>query len=265
MFNNVKTILKEQIKSRDLIMRMAKFESKSKYEGHYLGSLWQYIHPAIQVAIYWTVFGLGIRGGRPIGDVPFFLWLLMGLIPWFFIAPSIIQGSNSVYSRIGLVSKMNFPISILPTIKMVVASYQFFTLLTFLIVLTLIYGITPTLQFLQIFYYIFAMYMFLFSLSTFTSTISTIIRDFQVFLQSTIRVLMYMSPIMWLPSGRLAQILRLNPVYYIIEGFRDAFLSRGWFFEDPIYTLYFWVLTFTLLYFGANAHVKFKDDFMDYM
>lgn len=265
MFKNIRLILKEQIQSRELIFQMAKFEEKSKYEGHYLGSLWQYINPAIQVGVYFVVFGLGLRGGAPIEGVPFFLWLLMGLIPWFFIAPSIVQGANSVHSRLNVVSKMNFPISILPTIKLVTASYQFIVLLLILFVLTLFYGIYPTLQTLQIFYYMFSLYFFLFALATLTSTISTIIRDFQMFLQSMIRVLMYISPIMWSPSGQLEQVFKLNPLYYILEGFRDAFLSRGWFFEDPVYMLYFWTLSLTLLYFGANAHVKFKADFVDFI
>lgn len=265
MFKNVTQIIKEQFEHKDLIVRMAAFDSKSSYQSHYLGTLWQFIHPAIQISIYWVVFGLGIRNGRPVDGIPFFIWLLLGLVPWFFIAPSIIQGANSIYQRLGLVSKMNFPVSVLPTIKIVEASYQFFALLFILVIVVLGYGISPTLYFIQILYYVFCMFFFLFSLSVLTSTISTLVRDFQTLLQSIMRVLLYLSPIIWVPSGTIEQIMKLNPLFYIIEGFRDSLLSRAWFFEDPIYLMYFWVLNLTILYFGANIHMKFRKNFMDYL
>src|SRR5690625_266776 len=106
MLKSIKDIIKEQIEYRDLILRMAQFETKGMYQTHYLGSLWQYLNPAIQVAIYYTVFGIGLRGGGATdGEVPFLVWLLLGLIPWFFIAPTMIQGSNSVHQKVNLVSR----------------------------------------------------------------------------------------------------------------------------------------------------------------
>src|SRR5690554_2361531 len=116
MFNNIKQILKEQIDYRHLVFRIAQFENRGMYQTHYLGSLWQFLSPAIQVAIYWFVFGT-IRGGAPVDGTPFFLWLLIGLIPWFFISPTLIQGSNSVHQKVTLVSQMKFPVSLLPSIR----------------------------------------------------------------------------------------------------------------------------------------------------
>lgn len=107
--NAMLTILKEQISSFPLIMRLAVYETKSKYQMNYLGVLWQFLNPLIQMLAYWFVFGLGIRGGQPIViggmEVPFIIWMLAGLIPWFFISPTILDGSNSVFKRINMVSK----------------------------------------------------------------------------------------------------------------------------------------------------------------
>lgn len=63
--NAVVKILKEQVTSFPLIMRLAAYETKSKYQMNYLGVLWQFLNPLIQMLAYWFVFGLGIRkGGR---------------------------------------------------------------------------------------------------------------------------------------------------------------------------------------------------------
>lgn len=275
MFKSIRTVLKEQYDNRTLIYRMAAFEVKGNYQIHYLGTFWQFLNPAIQISIYWFVFGLGIRGGAPVEGVPFFLWLVIGIIPWFFISPSIIQGSNSVHQKIGMVSKMDFPVSLLPTIRIASNSFQFIIMLGILLTVAFLYGITPSLYMLQIIYYTICMYVFLFAFALVTSTISTIIRDFQLFLQSMMRMLFYLTPILWdteLLVSRMGDLgafienaLKLNPLYYIIEGYRDSVLGRAWFFEDPMYMLYFWLLTFSLLYLGAKLHLTFRKNFMDYM
>lgn len=274
MFKSIKQVIKEQINHKELIFRMALFDMRSQYQNHYLGILWQFITPSIQIAIYWFVFGIGIRGGAPIqtalGEVPFVLWMLMGLIPWFFISPALIQGSNSVHQKVSLVSKMNFPISILPTTKLVGGSYSFMIMFGALIIGLLIYGISPTIYWIQLIYYIFCLYVFLFSFLMLSSTISTLIRDYQMLLQSMMRMLLYLSPILWDPTGDrvpewMTYILKLNPFYYILDGFRSSFLARGWFFEDTTYTLYFWMFTFALLFFGSKIHLKFRKNFIDYL
>jgi teichoic acid transport system permease protein len=264
----VLSILKEQLKNVHLIMRLSSFEMKSKYQMHYLGILWQFFNPAIQIFIYWLIFGLGIRNGHPVGDVPFFAWLIAGLIPWFFISPSIIQGSNSVYSKVNLVAKMNFPVSVLPSIVIVSNVVQLIVMLGVLGVVLFIYQLNPGMYLLQLPYYLAAMLLFLFAFTTLCSTISTIVRDFQVILQSLMRMMLYLTPILWVP-GQLPElldtILKLNPIYYLINGFRMTFLGEGWFFDDLEYTLYFWVATLSLLFIGATVQKKFKNRFIDYI
>lgn len=67
---------------------------------------------------YWFVFGMCnckpvITG---IEEVPFIVWKLAGLIPWFFISRTILDASNNVFKGINMVAKMNFPISSLPSV-----------------------------------------------------------------------------------------------------------------------------------------------------
>ncbi|NMM61037.1 ABC transporter permease, partial [Bacillus megaterium] len=215
--NFIGRILQEQSSNLHLIFRLALYDIKSKYQMHYLGAVWQFLNPAIQVLLYWLVFGLGIRGGQPIDDVPFFAWLIVGLIPWFFISPVIIQGANSVYTKVNLVSKMKFPVSVLPTITIISNGLQFIVMLLVLGVIFLVYGINPGIYIVQLPYYIFSLLVFLFAFTLLFSTISTIIRDFQLVLQSVMRMMLYLLPVLWDTSKlpHLFQtILKLNPLYY---------------------------------------------------
>jgi teichoic acid transport system permease protein len=101
--NDVKTIILEQINSYGIIRRISKYEEKATYQSHYLGLIWQFLNPAIQIGIYYLVFGLGVNQGKEVDGVPFIVWMLIGIIAWFFINSSILGGSNSIYKQIGMV------------------------------------------------------------------------------------------------------------------------------------------------------------------
>src|SRR5699024_4647647 len=87
-------------------------------KSNYLGIAWELLNPAIQLVIYWFVFST-IRNRDPIEiagqEVPFFSWLIGAFFLWTFCSQSIIEGSKSIYSRLKMLSKMNFPMSIIPS------------------------------------------------------------------------------------------------------------------------------------------------------
>ncbi|RHW37252.1 ABC transporter permease [Neobacillus notoginsengisoli] len=264
----IMTILKELIVNIHLIIRLAVYEVKGSYQGHYLGVFWQFLSPALQLFLYWFVFGVGLRSGKPVGETPFFIWLMVGLIPWFFLSGSILQGSNSIYSKVNLVSKMKFPVSVLPSITIVGKAFGFMLMLLILFFILFVYGINPGLYLLQLPYYLLSIFAFLFATTLLFSTISTIVRDFQQIIQSSMRMLLYLSGIFWdinrLPDVFVG-ILKLNPLYYIIAGFRDTFLGQQWFFDDWQYTLYFWSTTLLILFIGSVVHIRFRKQFIDYI
>lgn len=263
-------VIKEQIHNLNLIFRLSIYEIKSKYLLHYLGVFWEFLNPTIQLLVYWLVFGLGIRGGSgDIDGVPYFVWLLTGLTPWFFINRSINQGSNSVFRKISLVSKMKFPVSVLPTIAILSSGFIFIIMsIIMFIILYFSYGINVQIELLQLPYYIFSMLVFLFAITLLFSTISVIVRDFQSLLQQGTRILFYLSPILWDPKAFpefIQSILKLNPFYYLVSGFRNSILGREWFFQDIMYTVYFWSLTLLILLIGSTIHVKLRSRFVDYI
>src|SRR5699024_682260 len=132
-------------------------------------------------------------------------------------------------------------------------------------------GLYINVYYVQLIYFIFAAFCLLFSISLITSTISTIIRDFHMFLNSTLRMLLYLSGVLWpitllndFPT--IMRIMMLNPLYYLIEGYRAAFFGTEWYFITHWqYTLYFWGLVIVLFLIGSRLHVKFRRHFIDYL
>ncbi|MFK4998717.1 ABC transporter permease [Bacillus sp. N9] len=266
-------VLKEQIDHFYLIRRLSVYELKSSNKSNYLGTAWEIINPLIQILIYWFVFG-SIRQRADIEiapgiDVPFIYWLLGGFILWIFFYQSTIHGSKSIYSRLLMLSKMNFPMSVIPNIAIFSQFYIHLIMLGITIIIFQIAGYYLTIYFLQLFYFIFAAFCLIFAISLITSTFSTIIRDVHMLLNATLRMLLYLSPILWqitILAEPLPTILKLNPLYYLIEGYRAALFGYEWYFiVHWQYTLYFWGLVIVLFLFGSALHVKFRRHFIDYL
>lgn len=261
-------IIKEQLANIRTIFRLSRYEEKATYQSHYLGLLWQVLNPVIQVGIYYLVFGLGVNGGREVDGIPFISWMLVGITAWFFISSSVLGASNSIFRQVNVVSKMKFPMSILPMNNIISNLSSYFPMLIFVIVVLNIVGIVPTIYWLQFLYYFVCMIVFLFALGIFTSTITVLVRDFHIMLQSIIRLLFYVSGPIWDINNRnlpevFVKILKLNPFYYLIEGFRDSFFSRQWFWQKGTYGLIFWGLTLIILLIGSHLHLKFRSKFVD--
>ena len=87
-------ILKEQMQFFYLVRRLSVYEIRSLTSGNYLGAAWEIINPAIQILIYWFVFGYGIQQKEPIGDIPYFQWMFAGILVCFFINNSVMKSSK---------------------------------------------------------------------------------------------------------------------------------------------------------------------------
>ncbi|RXK18796.1 ABC transporter permease [Macrococcus sp. DPC7161] len=270
--NAIFTVLKEQIKNFYLIQRLAQFQLKISNHDNYLGLAWEIINPLIQIGVYYFVFGLGIRGNHAVHGVPFFLWMLVGISMWFFVNQGILEGTKSIGMKFNQVSKMNFPLSTIPSYILMSKFYAHLVLVVFVIVLCAIQGIYPSIYILQLLIYIPWVYIFALSVTMLTSTLAVLIRDTQMMVQSILRILFYLSPILWEAKGNshimqfVQTTINLNPISYLANSYRSAILYHKWhFIEHPYLTLY--NIAFVILFFsvGSILHMKFRHRFSDFM
>jgi ABC-type polysaccharide/polyol phosphate export permease len=61
----------------------------------------------------------------------------------------------------------------------------------------------------------------------------------------------------------LGFILKLNPMFYIVQGYRDSMINDVWFFQKPELTIYFWVLTLALFLLGTTVFKRLRVHFAD--
>ena len=114
---NLIILPKEILHNRKLLWSLAKNDFKTKYAGSYLGIIWAFVQPIVTVVVYWFVFEKGLKAGgintRDGIAVPYVLWLVAGLVPWFFFQDALNGGTNAMIEYSYLVKKVVFKISIL--------------------------------------------------------------------------------------------------------------------------------------------------------
>src|SRR5699024_2858894 len=175
------TVLKEQINNFYLIRRLSVYELLSKNRNNYLGTAWEMINPTIQLIIYCVVFST-IRSREPVEvggvDIHFFAWLVAGFGIWIVGFELVIDGSISLYIYLRMLSKMNFPMSVIPNFVIFSNLYVHLAVLSLSIIVLQFMGYYVNVYYFQFIYFIISAICLLFAISLVTSTLSTILRDF---------------------------------------------------------------------------------------
>ncbi len=262
--------LREQIENLPTIWNISRYHTKGMSLGQFFGTLWEYIDPLMRSFIYYFVFVVMFKrtNGQGLPEAP---WLVLGLGIWFFYGMAIMAGAKSIQFQISLFGQAKFPISILPTIEMFKQFTTLYGMGIVAILLAIHYGYYPTLYYLQLPYYIFALFMTTLAFSLLFSTIIVIFRDFSHILDYIFRFALYISgaaidlSIMDALPIQIRQALLINPFIYCMEGFRDAIFSRGWFWQRPGLMIVFWAFTIGLLVVASHLHMKLRNQFMDYV
>ena len=113
------------LKEGKLVWKLSKNDFKTKFAGSYLGTIWAFVQPVVTILVYWFVFekALGSQGQitRDGIEAPFVIWLMAGLVPWFFFQDALTGGTAVLQEYDYLVKKVVFQIHILPVVKMISA------------------------------------------------------------------------------------------------------------------------------------------------
>lgn len=253
------------IRSRSLILELTKKDFQARYLGSYLGITWAFIQPAINIVILWFVFEKGFKSA-PIDKFPFILWLIAGIIPWFFISDSISSATSSVIDNSYLVKKVVFRVSILPIIKLLSALFIHSIFMVIIIITFVTYGFDPNVYTLQIVYYVFCSIVLILGITWMTSALIVFLKDIGQLVTMFLQFFFWLTPIFWsigIVPAKFQGILRLNPFYYVIDGYRESLIYHRWFWEDMNATVHFWALTISLFVLGAFLFRRLRPHFAD--
>ena len=195
------------------------------------------------------------------------MWLIAGVIPWFYISDMLTSGSDTIRKYSYLVTKMKFPVSTIPTFVSISKFIVNIALVIIMIIIFCVAGHTPTIYILQLPFYMLLMYIFFTIWSLFASLLSSMSKDFGNLVKSMVTAVFWLSGILWNPDtiqiGWVKKLLMLNPVTFLTTGFRNCFINHTWFWEQPKRLMYFIIITVIMLILAIWTYRKLRKEIPD--
>ncbi len=267
MFTSAKYVLNENLQNMYRIYSITKYELLADMRDSKLGMFWNFANPTIQVLTYWFVFGI-VFNRQAVDDIPYIVWMLGGMVVWFYVSPCITDGCNAIFKKTTVITKMKFPVSILPMTVVLQKLFDHLCLMVVVVVIFALNGYFPNLHWVGLFYYLFCAILFSFALSLTTSVLNMLARDTRKLILACMRLLLYLTPILWdvnrFAEGSIVRkLLECNPIYYIVQGYRDCFFYHKGFMAYGWSMAWFWGITIGLFFMGSYMMYKFKTRFID--
>lgn len=261
-------VFKEHKDNFNQVFKLSVADLKKTYNGSALGWAWAVIKPVFTLFVYWFAIAIGLRNGKDVGDYPFILWLMSGIVSWFYMTEIITGGTTCIRRYSYLVTKMKYPITTIPTFTSLSHLYVHIILVLVVVAVFWISGYAPTVYLIQLPVYMFFMFMFFNAWSMFAGLISAISKDFANLVKSLNIGVFWLSGILWnienvADKKMLKFLMNINPVTYICYGYRNCFVNHKWFFEEPEKLIAFlcWYLVLALL--SVWAYKKLRKEIPD--
>jgi len=260
---DVKIFIGIIFQKRSAIYELAKRDFLAQNRDTYLGVVWGYFQPMLYVLLLVFVFTVGLRQ-NPGGDVPFVIFLITGMISWQFFAAAISSLTAVIKSHAFLVRKGDFTLGILPIAKILSSLVPHMVLLVVVLLVCCFFNVLPSLYFLQILYYLTGLFLLLLGLGWITSSTSLFIPDVANIVGLIAQFGFWFTPIIWnieMIPEKYRWIIKLNPMCYIVNGYRDSLIYKIPFWSKPYSMLYFWVFTILILLIGVVIFRRLKPHF----
>lgn len=267
MIESLKTIIEEHKSFGRQIFKLAKSDLIKTYRGAALGWAWAMVKPLITLFVFWFGFTIGLRHGKPINGYPYFLWLLAGFLPWFYMRDMIQGGAECIRKYKHLVTKIKFPISIIPTFTSLSHLAIHLLLCVISLGIFIAWGFMPDIYLLQIPVYMFMMFAFFEVWGLFAGMLSAMSKDFLNLVKSFVQALFWLSGVIYdvnqIKHPVVRTILKFNPVTVISSGYRKAFIYKEWFWEDKIELLGYATTLLVTAFLAIWAFKKLRKDIPD--
>lgn len=257
------TVFKDIYSYRELLKTNVKKDIRGRYKGSFLGILWSFINPLLQVVVYAIVFPYLMRGGA----IDHYLqYLITGIIPWTFFSTCITVGTTTIKSNAGIVKKVYFPREILPISQVISGLVNFFISCTIILIFCLFGGIGISLHIFLVPVIALIESLFILGIVFILSAINVYVQDIEYIIGFIVNMLFYGTPIVYAleqfsSAGILFEMVRLNPMTMFVQAYRDVFFYHQW--PSMISLIILFVLSIGVLIIGFIVFKKLEKGFAE--
>lgn len=257
--------LRQVLQHRDMIIALAVRDLQSRYVGTLGGVLWAFVHPLAIVTVFYFVFAVGFRAQGP-SSTPFILWFVCGLVPWFFFNDTLLAITNSITGNAHLVKKTIFPTEVLPLVHVASSLFPHMIFMFILVGMLGLFNIPFLAERLFVVYYFVCTVTLVLGLGWLLSALQVFYRDIGQALTVLLNLWFWTTPIVWsqeIVPAEYRGLLFLNPIFYIVEGYRGLMIYGTPVWPNAQETATFWGITLVVLFLGVYVFRRLKPEFAD--
>lgn len=264
------TILKDNWEWRAQIGRLAIFDLKKQARGTALGWVWLILRPLVFIGVFWFALEVGLRAGASTTEYPYFIWLISGLIPWFYMQDMISKGSDVLHRYTYLVNKVKFPLSGISTLYALSRLVIHAALVVIMLAIYTAYGMAWDIYLLQIPLVMILMFVFWDFASIWMSQLAGISRDFGQLMKVLSQPFFWLSGVIYSVDRLTATgfdwvqtVLLFNPVTFFVTAMRDATCHKIWIWEDPAFFGAFAFMLVATVLLATVIYKRFHEEVAD--
>ena len=218
-------IFKNLYNYRELLKTNVQKEIRGKYKNSFLGVLWSFLNPLLQICVYALVFPLILKNDQP----NYVIFLCVALIPWTFFTSCIQQSASTMLQNGNIIKKVFFPREILPISVVTSGTINFLISTIIIFAFLLIFGLGITKYVLYFPIILIIQYFLQLGISLILSSVTVYLRDLEHLIGVALQLLFYATPIVYAAEAipeDFKFIIEYNPMTYIINGYRDIFYNQ---------------------------------------
>ena len=252
--------------NRRLIRSMVRRDILARYRGSFGDALWTILNPLLLMAAYFFVFGVVLHSdlGKDHSRTGFVLYFLAGMMPWLAFSEAVGRAPFIILEYRNFVKKLVFPLETLP-VNIVVSGLvtETFALAIFTVGVLAARGSLPA-SVLWLPAIAIPQVLFTVGLCWLLAALGVFLRDLGQIMTFVLTLWFFLTPICYsdagLPKGALT-ILHKNPIYVLVQGYRDIFLEHHAPQFGPMWKL--WLLAIVLCILGHTFFYKLRKSFAD--
>lgn len=231
------TPLLSLIRHRSLLKGFVSKEIRGRFAGSMAGMAWTLIHPLALIAVYTFVFSVVLRISvtqEETGTDNFIIFFLAGMLPWLIFSDSLIRATGSLTGNSQLITKVVFPVELLPGSSVVAATITHGIGLALFLGYLALTGHANT-HWIFIFPLMLVHLVFTWGLALFLSALCVFIRDVQELVGIVIMVWFFTTPILYPVSfvpEWVREFILYNPMAILILSYRDIVLLHRFYPSD---------------------------------
>jgi lipopolysaccharide transport system permease protein len=250
-----------------LIRSMARRDILARYRGSFGDVFWTVLNPLLLMSTYFFVFGIVLqtRFGPDQSRTGFALYFLAGMLPWLAFSEPVGRAANVILEHRNFVKKLVFPLDTLPVNQVVSGLVtELFGAGVFVAGLLIIRHTVPAAVFwLPVL--LVPQLLFTLGVCWFLAALGVYMRDLGQIMALVLTLWFFITPICYPESTNLSPaitaVMRQNPLYVLVRGYRAVFLEGHAPELLPLVKL--WAIALALFFLGHVWFYRLRKSFAD--